>query len=100
MTRGYLLIILVVVLVALRIGWQKLRKSRVPAAATAETAKLPSRPKKPLSPWQRKFFTVYIFAWLNTRRYFRDKTAIFFTVAFPLIFLFVFGGFFCSSSGV
>jgi len=35
-----------------------------------------------------------IFAKLNTRRFFRDKTAIFFTVAFPLIFLFVFGGIF------
>lgn len=41
-----------------------------------------------------KLYTVYVFARLNTRRYFRDKTAIFFTVAFPLIFLFVFGGIF------
>ena len=29
---------------------------------------------------------------INTKRFFRDKLAIFFTVIFPLIFLFVFGG--------
>lgn len=49
---------------------------------------------------KRKLFTVYTFAKLNTRRYFRDKTAIFFTVAFPLIFLFVFGGIFGKDSDV
>jgi ABC-2 type transport system permease protein len=43
---------------------------------------------------KRKLYTVLTFARINTRRYFRDKTAIFFTVAFPLIFLFVFGGLF------
>ncbi len=43
---------------------------------------------------KRKLYTVLTFARLNTRRYFRDRTAIFFTVAFPLIFLFVFGGLF------
>jgi len=43
---------------------------------------------------KRKLFTVLVFTKLNTRRFFRDKTAIFFTVAFPLIFLFVFGGIF------
>ena len=48
----------------------------------------------------RKLYTVYIFAKLNTKRYFRDKTAIFFTVAFPLIFLFVFGGLFGNNSNV
>ena len=37
---------------------------------------------------------------LNTRRYFRDRLAIFFTVAFPLIFLFIFGGIFGNNSGV
>lgn len=29
---------------------------------------------------------------INTRRFFRDRLAIFFTIVFPLIFLFVFGG--------
>lgn len=35
--------------------------------------------------------TVLIFTKLNTRRFFRDKLAIFFSILFPLIFLFVFG---------
>lgn len=43
---------------------------------------------------KQKLFTVAVFTKINTRRFFRDKTAIFFTVLFPLIFLFVFGGIF------
>jgi ABC-2 type transport system permease protein len=38
-------------------------------------------------------FTILIFAKISIRRYFRDRVAIFFTVMFPLIFLFVFGSF-------
>lgn len=49
---------------------------------------------------KRKLFTVFVFAKLNTRRYFRDKTAMFFTILFPLIFLFVFGGLFGNSASV
>ena len=49
---------------------------------------------------KRKLFTVYVFVKINTRRFFRDKTAIFFTIAFPLIFLFVFGGIFGKNSSV
>lgn len=41
---------------------------------------------------KRKLFTVFTFSKLNTRRFFRDRLAIFFTVIFPLIFLFIFGG--------
>jgi ABC-2 type transport system permease protein len=41
---------------------------------------------------KHKLFTVYIFAKLNTRRFFRDRLALFFGILFPLIFLFVFGG--------
>ena len=37
-------------------------------------------------------YTVFILFKINTRRFFRDKLAIFFTIGFPLIFLFVFGG--------
>ncbi len=37
-------------------------------------------------------FTVLVFAKIGIRRYFRDRLAIFFTVVFPLIFLFIFGG--------
>ncbi len=40
----------------------------------------------------KSLFTVATFVKINTRRYFRDKLAIFFTIGFPLIFLFVFGG--------
>jgi ABC-2 type transport system permease protein len=47
---------------------------------------------------KKALFTVLVFSKINTRRYFRDPLAIFFTVAFPLIFLFVFGGIFGNSS--
>lgn len=40
----------------------------------------------------KSLFTVYTFFKINTRRFFRDKLALFFSVGFPLIFLFVFGG--------
>lgn len=40
----------------------------------------------------RSLYTVMTFVKINTRRFFRDKLAIFFTIGFPLIFLFVFGG--------
>jgi ABC-2 type transport system permease protein len=43
---------------------------------------------------KKAFYTIYIFTKLNTKRFFRDPLALFFTVAFPLIFLFVFGGIF------
>jgi ABC-2 type transport system permease protein len=36
-------------------------------------------------------FTILVFARVSIRRYFRDRVAIFFTIAFPLIFLLVFG---------
>jgi ABC-2 type transport system permease protein len=39
-----------------------------------------------------KLFTVWVFFVTNFKRLFRDKTALFFTFLFPLIFLFVFGG--------
>ncbi len=40
---------------------------------------------------RKKLFTVWVFYKTNLRRLFRDKTALFFTFGFPLIFLFVFG---------
>lgn len=40
----------------------------------------------------RSLFTVLTFVKINTRRFFRDRLALFFTIGFPLIFLFVFGG--------
>jgi ABC-2 type transport system permease protein len=44
--------------------------------------------------FKQQLRTISIFVKINTKRFFRDKTAIFFTVLFPLIFLFVFGGIF------
>lgn len=40
------------------------------------------------------FHTILTFAWIDIKRSFRDKTALFFIFVFPLIFLFVFGGIF------
>jgi ABC-2 type transport system permease protein len=42
----------------------------------------------------QKLYTVWVFFITNFKRIFRDKTALFFTFLFPLIFLFVFGGMF------
>lgn len=49
---------------------------------------------------KRKLLTVLIFTKISTKRFFRDRLAIFFTVLFPLIFLFVFGGIFGKESDV
>jgi ABC-2 type transport system permease protein len=40
---------------------------------------------------RRSAFTILTFARISVRRYFRDRVALFFTVAFPLIFLLIFG---------
>lgn len=40
---------------------------------------------------KRSLYTVLTFVKINTRRFFRDKLALFFSIGFPLIFLFVFG---------
>lgn len=42
--------------------------------------------------WKKSWFTVLTFVRINTKRFFRDRTALFFSIIFPLIFLFVFGG--------
>lgn len=44
--------------------------------------------------------TVWVFARVNTKRFFRNRTAIFFGLLFPLIFLFVFGGVFGGSNNM
>jgi ABC-2 type transport system permease protein len=49
---------------------------------------------------KKSLFTIYVFAKLNTRRFFRDRLALFFGIIFPLIFLFVFGGLFGGDNGV
>ncbi len=42
---------------------------------------------------KKQLYTVAIFTKLSTRRFFRDRLAQFFSILFPLIFLFVFGSF-------
>lgn len=49
---------------------------------------------------KRLLYTVGVFVKINTKRFFRDKLAIFFSVGFPLIFLFVFGSLNSGNSGV
>lgn len=48
----------------------------------------------------KSLFTVATFVRINTKRFFRDRLAIFFSVIFPLIFLFVFGSFNSGNGGV
>jgi ABC-2 type transport system permease protein len=40
---------------------------------------------------RQKLYTVAVFTRISSKRFFRDRVALFFTVIFPLIFLFVFG---------
>ncbi len=40
---------------------------------------------------RKSFYTVSTFVRINTKRFFRDRLALFFSIGFPLIFLFVFG---------
>lgn len=48
---------------------------------------------------KKSLFTVYVFSRLNTRRFFRDRLALFFGILFPLIFLFVFGSISSGNNG-
>lgn len=47
---------------------------------------------------KKSLYIIWTFTRLNTKRFFRDRLAIFFSILFPLIFLFVFGGIFGKSS--
>jgi ABC-2 type transport system permease protein len=49
---------------------------------------------------KKQLFTVLIFTKINSRRFFRDRLAIFFTIIFPLIFLFIFGSLFGKNNTV
>ncbi len=52
------------------------------------------------SNWQKSWYTVFTFVRINTKRFFRDRMALFFSIIFPLIFLFVFGSLNGNSSNV
>ncbi len=86
MNALYILIAIVVVIGLLR----RVRKLRAKAGATKRS----TFNTKNFKPWQKQLYTVFIFFRLNTRRFFRDRLALFFGILFPLIFLFVFGGIF------
>ncbi len=83
----YLIPVVIIVLLLIRVAYyvfvQRPKSSKLVASR--------KRPKKPLQPWQRNIWTVIVFTKLSTRRFFRDRLAIFFGILFPLIFLFVFG---------
>lgn len=49
---------------------------------------------------KNKMYTVLTFAKINTKRFFRDKLAIFFSIGFPLIFLFVFGALYSNNTNL
>lgn len=49
---------------------------------------------------KKSLYTILIFVKINTKRFFRDRLALFFTIVFPLIFLFVFGGIFGNNRNV
>ena len=89
---SHIIIIVIVALLALRIGWRFVPKNRSGSSGG-------SAHKKPLTPWQKKLYTVWVFFIINMRRLFRDRLALFFTFLFPLIFLFVFGGIFGKNNG-
>ncbi|MEI7539294.1 MAG: ABC transporter permease [Candidatus Saccharibacteria bacterium] len=48
----------------------------------------------------KSIYTILTFVRINTKRFFRDKLALFFSIGFPLIFLFVFGSLNSSTSSV
>ncbi len=49
---------------------------------------------------KKSIFTVLIFAKISTKRFFRDRAAIFYSIGFPLIFLFVFGSLYGNNSNL
>lgn len=49
---------------------------------------------------KKAWYTVYVFSVLNTKRFFRDRMALFFGILFPLIFLAVFGSIYKGNSGM
>lgn len=87
-----LLIIIIVGVIAVRMGFRR-------ALKTHGTPKKPKSSKRVLKPWEKQFWTVMVFTKLSTRRFFRDRLAIFFGILFPLIFLFVFGSLSSGNSG-
>lgn len=49
---------------------------------------------------RKSYLAIATFTRLSTKRFFRDKLAIFFTIGFPLIFLFIFGSLFSDNNNI
>lgn len=82
--QAWIVVAIAVALLGIRLAVRQSRRS-------GKAAKADKTPKRPLRPWQKQLWTVMVFTKLTTRRFFRDRLAIFFVILFPLIFLFVFG---------
>ncbi|HET9173896.1 MAG TPA: ABC transporter permease [Candidatus Saccharimonadales bacterium] len=77
MAAGYYILIgIIVLIIARRFVWPRVRANSAPRRRIIRNKAL---------------YTVEVFSRLNTRRFFRDRLALFFGILFPLIFLFVFG---------
>jgi ABC-2 type transport system permease protein len=94
-----ILLYIVLAVVIVRLVWRLLKRRNKTTKSAADSPTV-VHPKRPLSPWQRKFYTVWIFYAVSLKRVVRDRVALFFTFLFPLIFLFVFGGIFGGNNGV
>jgi len=90
MHSGLIIIAVIIVLLLARFGFKAVRRKQ----GKPELERVVSLPAGKLSPWRRKLLTVVVFSRLNTRRFFRDRLALFFGILFPLIFLAVFGAIF------
>lgn len=60
----------------------------------------PTKSSGELPSLKQQLRTVLVFTKLSTRRFFRDRLAQFFSILFPLIFLFVFGSFSSGNNNV
>lgn len=86
MLLTYVLIIGIVIIAA-----RLLRRWYKGSTKKLAKSKAGSSRRPPLTGWRQKLFTVIVFTKLSTKRFFRDRLALFFGILFPLIFLFVFG---------
>jgi ABC-2 type transport system permease protein len=91
--RELLLFIILLVIVRLTLRLRRRSTQHQPNVAKTDNTPAALQPIKTQARpvWQTQLRTVLVFTRLSTRRFFRDRLAQFFTVLFPLIFLFVFG---------
>jgi ABC-2 type transport system permease protein len=89
--------ILIAVLIAIRLLVRFVVKPKLIAKRKSNVSgvtggiKISSKEIYERTQWRKQLRTVFVFTKLSTRRFFRDRLAQFFSILFPLIFLFVFG---------